>query len=452
MTTARAAALRILLDWQRSGQYPDQLLRGLMEQQPDMKASDRALLYQLVYGVLRWQGKLDWVLQQFSRRPLKKLSSKTLAILRLGAFQLLFLSRIPVSAAVNEAVKLAKSGRTPWAADFINAVLRTLDREKDKISFPSSDVPLDYLTIQTSHPSWLIKQWLTIWGFEKTEAFCQTNNRIPPQTLRVNTLKIDRQGLLERFAGKADQTRPTPFSPVGIWVEEPAQPPGQGELYGQGFYQIQDEASQLIAYLLDPKPGERVLDLCAGAGGKATHLGQLMDNQGTILAVDLHPKKIDELLENSRRLGISIIRGMAGDASKSSLFPSETEPFDRILIDAPCSGWGVIKRNPDLKWRLKSEDGPRLARMQNKFLQNAAGWLKSGGVLVYCTCTLNREENQDVIGSFLKAHSEFVLEKASDFLPEPARQLVDAEGFYQTWPPDHGMDGFFAARLRKVQG
>jgi len=201
--------------------------------------------------------------------------------------------------------------------------------------------------------------------------------------------------------------------------------------------------------MLDPQPGERVLDLCAGSGGKATHLSQLMNNQGTILAVDLHPKKIEDLLENARRLGITNIQGKVGDALKESLFQKKPGAFDRILIDAPCSGWGVINRNPDLKWRLGPEDGPRLSQMQNKFLQNAGRWLKSKGVLVYCTCTLNREENQDLIQNFLAEHPNFRLENPSAFLPAAARKLVDEEGFYQTWPPVHGMDGFLAARLRK---
>ncbi len=449
MTNARAMALQVLLTWQRTGTYPDQLLRDVLEKNPLGKPADRALLYQLVFGVLRWQGKLDWVLQQFSQRPLEKLSVKTLFILRLGAFQLLFLSRIPVSAAVNESVKLAKSGRTPWAAGFINAVLRSLDRGKEGLSFPSKEDPLAYLAVNHSHPSWLVKKWLESWGFEKTEALCQYNNQIPPLTLRVNTLKTDGQQLIERLQTAVQRAVPATFSPVGIQVGEPDRPLVQDALFQQGWFQIQDEASQLIAPILDPQPGEKILDLCAGAGGKAGHLAQLMKNQGKITAVDLHPKKIKDLQGNARRLGITIIEGQVGDALKETLFPKKPELFDGILIDAPCSGWGVISRNPDLKWRLKPEDSPRLSRMQNKFLQNAAGWLKSEGVLVYVTCTLSRDENQGIIEKFIDQHPEFVVEDASPFLPEPARKLVDDDGFYQTWPPVHEMDGFFAARLRK---
>ena len=450
MLSARALALQVLLAWHRTGTYPDQLLRDLLGKNPQIKTLDRALLYQLVYGVLRWQGKLDWVLKQFSQRPLDKLSLKTLFILRLGIFQLLFLSRIPVSAAVNESVKLAKSSRAPWTAKFVNAVLRSLVRGKATLSFPSREDPVSHLVVNFSHPAWLVEHWLETFGFEKTETLCQANNQIPLLFIRVNTLKINREQLLERFLPKALRVETTFFSPEGIRVEEPEKPLAQDALHQQGMFQIQDEASQLIAPMVDPQPGERILDLCAGAGGKAGHLAQLMNNQGSILAVDLHPEKIKALLENAQRLGATIIQGMVGDGLKKDLFPKAILPFDRILIDAPCSGWGVIGRNPDLKWRLGPQDSPRLARMQNKFLQNAAVWLKPKGILVYCTCTLSREENQDVIQNFLNQHPEFKLEDVSPFLPGPARKLIDAQGFFQTWPPAHRMDGFFAARFKKV--
>jgi 16S rRNA (cytosine967-C5)-methyltransferase len=450
MSNARSLSLQVLLSWHRTGTYPDQLLRDLLEKSPQIKPVDRALIYQLVYGVLRWQGKIDWVLKQFSRIPLEKLSLRTLFVLRLGVFQILFLSRIPISAAVNESVKLAKSGREPWTAPFVNAVLRSLDRAREGLSFPSKEDPVSFLTVNFSHPAWLVKYWLEAFGFEKTLALCEFNVQIPPNTIRTNTSKISRQQLIKSLKSKAVSVEATHYSPAGVRIEGPRRPLIEDEWHQQGYFQIQDEASQMIAAILDPKPGERILDLCAGAGGKAGHLAQLMNNQGNIMAVDLHPKKIKALMENAGRLGIGIIQGQAGDGLREDLFSKTARVFDRILIDAPCSGWGVMGRNPDLKWRLGPEDSTRLAQMQNKFLQNGAGWLKSKGILVYCTCTLSREENQEVIQKFLKEHRDFVLEDVSAFLPEPARELTDSQGFFQTWPPVHKMDGFFAARLKKV--
>jgi 16S rRNA (cytosine967-C5)-methyltransferase len=450
MTNARSLALQILLSWHRTGTYPDQILRDLLGKNPQIKLVDRSLIYQLVYGVLRWQGKIDWVLRQFSQIALEKLSPGTLFILRLGIFQLLFLSRIPVSAAVNESVKLAKSGREPWTANFINAVLRAMDRGREGLSFPSREDPVSYLEVNFSHPSWLVEHWLETFGFEKTLDLCESNNKIPPYTIRVNRTKITRPQLIKRLEPKSLALEATPYSPLGIRIEGPRKPLIEDELYQQGFFQIQDEASQIIAPILDPQPGESILDLCAGAGGKTGHLAQLMNNQGNIWAVDLDPKKIKAQMENTARLGFNIIQGLTGDGLKEDLFSDTTLKFDRILIDAPCSGWGVMSRNPDLKWRLGPEDSPRLARIQNKFLQNGAGWLKSKGVLVYCTCTLNREENQGAIQNFLQENPEFLLEEVSSFLPETARVLTDNQGCYQTWPPTHKMDGFFAARFKKV--
>ena len=449
MTNARAMALQVLLAWHKTGTYPDQLLRELLVKNPQVKPSDRALMYQLVYGVLRWQGKLDWILKQFSQKPLEKLSLKTLYILRLGVFQIISLSRIPASAAVNESVELAKSSRAPWTAGFVNAILRYANRGKEDIFYPLQDDPVSYLAVNFSHPTWLVKKWIETWGFEKTKSLCQANNRVPAISIRVNRLKISRQQLMERLQTAAFQVKELPFSPEGIRVEDPDFPLVQSQWYRQGLFQIQDEASQMIARILDPKPGENILDLCAGAGGKATHLAQLMNNKGRILAVDLHQGKIKDLMENVERMGIDVIQGMTGDGLKENLFQKNPVLFDRILIDAPCSGWGVIGRNPDLKWRLGPEDSHRLALMQNKFLQNAVKWLRSNGVLVYCTCTLSREENQDVIQRLLNDYSELIMEDVSPFLPESARRLVDGQGFFQTWPPTHGMDGFFAARLKK---
>lgn len=448
MALTRALALQVLLKGHRSRAYPDQILREMLDRYPDLSLRDRALVYQLVLGVLRWQGKIDWIIRQVSLRPLEKLSLKTLTILRLGVFQLLFLSRIPPSAAVNESVNLAKNGEE-WSTGFINGVLRSILRRKGTFPFPSPEDPIPYLAVNYSHPVWLVEEWLRIWGFEKTREFCQANLEIPPSTLRVNTLKIGRDVLLPKLRRLASQTEAAAYSPEGVRMISPLKPLQQTEFFKEGLFQIQDEASQLISFILDPQPGERILDLCAGFGGKASHLAQLMKNRGIIRAVDHNPRKLKDLMKNVHRLGVSIIRGWVGDAAGEDLFPKDSPPFDRILLDAPCTGWGVIRRNPDLKWRLTDEDSPRLADQQNKFLQKAAKWLKSKGVLVYATCTLSPTENEHVVARFLEEHLDFSLEDVSSFLPGKAKGLADGQGFYRTWPPLHGTDGFFAARMIK---
>jgi 16S rRNA (cytosine967-C5)-methyltransferase len=449
MPSARDWALTLLLRGQKTELFPDRMLWQLYEKHPNIPAIDRAFIQHLLFGVFRWRSRIDWVLEQCVHASLGKLSFRTLSILRLGAFQLLFLDKVPPSAAVNESVKLAKSGPEPWTGGLINGTLRTLCRIQASLAFPAPEDLPAYLTITQSHPLWLVDYWLKNLGSNETVALCEADNRIPPLNLRVNTLRISREDLLDRLKRQVGQVEPTPFSPVGLRVVQPQTPLHASKLYLEGLYQIQDEASQLIAYLLDPHPGERVLDLCAGFGGKTTHLAQVMKNQGTVLGVDVSSWKIRELSKNARRLGLRNIQVQTGDFLQGDFFKKNQPAFDRILVDAPCSGWGVIRRHPDLKWRIRLEDSARLAEQQNKFLQKAAEWLKPEGTLVYSTCTLCPVENEGVIERFLAGHPEFFLDSVAPFLPGPAKGLADPRGFYCAWPHRHGTDGFFAARLRR---
>jgi 16S rRNA (cytosine967-C5)-methyltransferase len=423
------------------------MLWELFEKHPEIPSLDRAFIQQLLFGVYRWRSKLDWALEQCLHAPLEKLSFQTLSILRLGAFQLLFLDKVPPSAAVNESVNLAKSGPAPWTSGLINGTLRTLSRRQASLAFPAPENLRNYLIITQSHPAWLVDYWLKTLGPKETRALCEADNRIPPLTLRVNTLKAGREELLDRLKMQVGPGEPTPFSPVGLRVLQAQVPLHAAGLFLEGYYQMQDEASQLITYLLDPRPGERVLDLCAGFGGKTTHLAQVMNNRGSILAVDFNAPKIRDLRKNARRMGLSNIQAQTGDILQPDFLNKARGTFDRVLVDAPCSGWGVIRRHPDLKWRVRPEGSRRLADRQIIFLQKASGWLKSGGVLVYATCTLNPEENEGVVERFLAENPAFRLDGVGPYLPEAAGDLADPRGYFYAWPHRHGTDGFFAARL-----
>jgi 16S rRNA (cytosine967-C5)-methyltransferase len=412
-----------------------------------LSGPDRSLFAELVFGVLRRQGTLDHVLTGLVSQPLAKLEPQVLIFLRLGLYQLMYLDRIPESAAVNESVNLTKQ-ILPRASGLVNAVLRNYLRHRDTISFPDpKTAPAASIAARHSHPAWLVKLWFSQLGEQETELLAEASSCQPPLTLRANTLLTSRDDLLQLFATNGISATACRYSPHGIRIE------GRHQITGlpgfrEGLFAVQDEASQIAGILLDPQPGERVLDACAAPGGKATHLAQLMENRGELLAMDVAASKLPLIQEAAQRLGITIIQTRAADLLRSGQFPANA--FDRILLDAPCSGLGVIRRNPEAKWRLTPADIPRLAASQTILLGNALKMLKPGGVLLYSTCSTSREENEAVVQDFVSRHTEYVLEDMTEVFPE-YRELFSPDGIFRAWPHRHGMDGFCAARLRKIK-
>jgi 16S rRNA (cytosine967-C5)-methyltransferase len=440
----RQAASAVLLRIQKEGSYADQLMdRELSSGR--LSGPDRGLFAELVFGVLRRQGTLDHILTGLLTQPLERLEPQVLIFLRLGLYQLMYLDRIPESAAVNESVNLAKQ-TLPRASGLVNAVLRNYLRHKDTVVFPDpAAAPAASIAARHSHPAWLVKLWFSQIGEPETELLAEASSLQPPLTVRTNTLKTTRAELLDRFAANGITAAPSRFSPFGILIEGRHHIPGLPG-FREGLFAVQDEASQLASILLDPQPGERVLDTCAAPGGKATHLAQLMDNQGELLAMDVSVSKLPLIQEAAQRLGITNMRTRAADLLQSGALPADA--FDRVLLDAPCSGLGVIRRNPEAKWRLTPEDVTRLAAAQKNMLKNAVRMLKPGGVLLYSTCSTTKEENEDVVADFLSRHPHCVLENLNKIYPQ-FRELFTDEGLFRAWPHRHGMDGFFAARIRK---
>jgi 16S rRNA (cytosine967-C5)-methyltransferase len=446
-TTAspREAACRVLLQVAREGGYADRLIDRELEK-GRLAGPDRGLFPELVFGVLRRQGSLDHLLAQLVDKPLATLQPPTLMILRLGLYQLAYLDRIPESAAVNESVNLAKE-MVPRAGGLVNAVLRNYLRRKDALTFPDPvSAPAASIAARHSLPEWLAAQWLDQLGFPETESLAEASSRQPPLTLRANTLRTTRDGLLRLFGESGVPAVPCAHSPHGILVEGRHQIPALPG-YREGMFTVQDEASQMVPLLLDPRPGERVHDCCAAPGGKATHLAQLMANRGELLATDISRAKLPLIREAAQRLGIDCLAVATADLHRPETLP--TGLFDRILLDAPCSGLGVIRRNPEAKWRLTPDDIQRLAAAQKAMCANAATMLKQGGILVYSTCSTSREENELVVQDFLSQHPDYVLEDLNGLFPD-YRELFTTEGMFRAWPHRHGMDGFFAARLRRV--
>lgn len=464
--SARAIALSVLAESVKSEEGVDVLLdRALARCSFDDR--ERALTVELSYGVLRRLATIDWRLEPVLDKPLLRLPVAVQMVLRLGAYQLLFLDRIPQSAAVNESVNLAKAfagtvGRD-WSG-FVNAVLRSLLRHPPQ-PWPSMDRDAaQAFAVQYSIPGWLSHRWVERLGIASAKAACEGVSVIPPLTLRVNHLITTRTALLDKFAQVNIAATPTSVSPFGIALEEGGSVPSLPG-FNEGAFYVEDEAAQLIPPLLDPQPGDIVLDACAAPGGKSTHLADLMQNKGTIYAVDQKGARLDLLRSNCRRLGIQNVVPIVGDirqprewvpmietaGSPSVKKARAIEPFvDRILVDAPCSGLGVLRRHPEAKWRKGEQALPRHQALQCQILEAVAPCLRPGGVLVYSTCSTEPEENEDVIQRFCLAHGEFKRECVAPWLPPAAQGFVTEQGALSTVGNQFSMDGFYAARLRKV--
>ncbi|GFO53040.1 ribosomal RNA small subunit methyltransferase B [Geomonas sp. Red276] len=409
--------------------------------------ADRGLLTELVYGVLRRQATLDHIISQFSKQRPHKLELVVRLLLRLGLYQCFYLDRVPVSAAVNETVNLAKQ-IVPRASGFINAVLRNADRGRDAIVYPDRETdPAQYLAIRYSHPAWLTAQWLRQLG-EEAEPLAAAMAEPPPITVRANRLRISRDGLIKRLVGEGVAAGATTWSPDGVRLSH-AGAVTRLASFQEGLFTVQDESSQLAPIFLDPKEGERILDACAAPGGKTTQIAQLIGDRGEILACDVSQKKLKLIRETCDRLGITSVRTFSMDATAPSAALGDLR-FRKILVDAPCSGLGVIRRNPEGKWWKSPADLPQLAATQLAILENLSGYLEAGGTLVYATCSTTVEENEEVLDRFLERHPEFVVEDLRTLFPSLS-PLFTERGFFRSWPHRDGMDGFFAGRLKKIQ-
>ncbi len=404
---------------------------------------DRRFVTELVYGTVKAGDTLDWMLRQYVDRPVKKIAPVICNILRLGLYQIFFMDKVPESAACNQSVELAKIYGHAGTVKFVNAVLRSAVREPAKVEFPSGKgQATKNLALACQHPEWLVKRWIKEFGYDSAVRLCQFNNTNAILSFRTNTLKNSRESLVESLEKAGAKTMVSDWAPEGVLCTEH---PSLDSLLPlqDGLCQVQDESSMLVAHVLDPKPGEFIIDTCSAPGGKTTHIAALMQNQGRILAGDIYDHKLERIEENAQRLGIKIIETKLLDATKVG--EAYSDLADRVLVDAPCSGLGVLRRKPDSRWRNKEELLKTLPSLQLEILNSAAKAVKKGGVLVYSTCTIAREENQAVVEAFLKENNEFMLENASDYLPFIKRK----EAMLQLLPQDDGTDGFFIARMKR---
>jgi len=445
----RLQAVRLLVELQRGRRTLDALMDRMEAGESLRDSRDRDLLNAIVFGVLRWRGRLDYLIARFSKTPLGKIDPFILNILRTGLFQLIFLTRIPPSAAVHTAVEMAKSLSAPWVASFVNAVLRKAAAEHASVPFPDPlKEPVKALATTWAFPEWLVERWIGRYGSDAAALLCESINAIPPLALRTNTLKTCRPDVMAALAAEADGVEATGVAPDGIRVQGLRTRLTDLTAFRQGWFQVQDEAAQLVSLLLAPQPGETVLDACAGRGGKTGHLAQLMANQGVLAAMDQSAARLEQLREEMRRLGVSNVSIIEADLGQPAS-QDRGGRFDRVLLDAPCSGLGTLRRNPDIKWAAGKQDLQRYHTLQLALLERAAERLKPPGVLVYAVCSPEPEESVNVVRAFLAKNPEFLPDDDMPDLPEPIRELLDPQGFLQTYPHLRYMDGFFAARLRR---
>ncbi|MFN8588361.1 MAG: 16S rRNA (cytosine(967)-C(5))-methyltransferase RsmB [Candidatus Eisenbacteria bacterium] len=435
----REASLRILHAVDTRSAFSDRLLDGA-HQRPGADARDRALLHELVKGTLRWRARLDWALDGRVHIGLDAVQPWIRNILRIGAYQILMLDRIPAHAAVDESVKLAHKYGHAGSAGLVNSVLRRLLDEKDAIEWPAGD-DVDSLAVWGSHPKWIVERWLARFGVEDTRALLMANNRPVATGLRVNALRGTRDELRTRLQSEGVESREGELSPDLLWVEG-HHSPGALLAFRDGWCTAQDESESLVGRVVAPEQHDRVLDLCAAPGGKSTHIAELMKDEGEVWALERDKHRVASLEATVRRLGADAVHCVHGDGTTYE-FPM---PFDRVLVDAPCSGLGVLGRRADARWRKGPEVLAEMPPVQLELLDAASYRVRPGGVLVYSVCTFEPEETDHVVERFLALHPDFALESVKGLVHDA---VVTPEGTMRVLPQRHGCDGAFAARMRK---
>lgn len=438
----RGLAVKILNRVERTDAYLEKLLDNEMRNS-ELSGQDKALLYEIVHGVIRWMGRLDWVLNGFYKGQFSKAIPNLKNALHVALYQIMFLERIPDHAIVNEAVEFVKKLQGQKPADFTNAVLRNIIRSKNAIRYPDPEEDITgYLSAYYSHPSWMVKRYLQRFGREATEKLLQANNEKPYLTLKINALKTtpeEFKQLLISVNLKFNQGKYLPeffqlqnLTNITAW-----------DYFTQGYFNVQDESAGLACRLLDAKPGMRILDLCAAPGGKSAYIAGLIHDQGEIIALDRYDSRLQIMRKNIERLGIKSIKTIEVNALEYN-----DALFDRILTDTPCLGSGTLSKKPDIKWKKDLFDLRKISELQYGLLVKASTLLKTGGVLVYSTCSIEPEENFEIVKKFLNNYPQFRLKNSTEVLP---KELADEDGCIQTFPHIHHMDGAFAAKLVKEE-
>ncbi|HOQ15911.1 MAG TPA: 16S rRNA (cytosine(967)-C(5))-methyltransferase RsmB [Defluviitaleaceae bacterium] len=442
----REIAVNIISEINEEGAYSNISLKDNLSYYGYLTDLDKAFITNIVNGTVRYLLTIDYVINSFSKIKTKKMKAIIRSILRASVYQILFMDKVPPSAACNEAVEITKKKGLSGLSAFVNGVLRNIVRHKDMISYPDPKKDfLNYLSVRYSFPQWILDYWLQYYEADFVEELCQASNINPPISIRCNLLKNDISSLAKSLLKEGVQVSQGLYLKEALYISKTSSL-GDLESFNKGLFQVQDESSMLVGHILAPEKGERILDVCSAPGGKATHLGELMHNEGYILARDIHEKKLNLVADTAKRLGICIIETEEKDATE--LDEKLVNTMDKVLVDAPCSGLGIIRKKPDIKWKKENRDLESLINIQRKILEISSQYLKRNGVLVYSTCTISEKENLENIKWFIK-NFDFELEDLNPYIPESIQNHDTKKGYIQLYPHIHNTDGFFIARLRK---
>lgn len=437
MKNARELAVNILYDIEYNGAYSNMALKNAFSKNKDISPVDKGFITCLVYGVVSKKLTLEYIISEYSKIKLKKISKYILIVLKMGIYQLEFMDKVPDSAAVNESVKLAKRYGHGASAGFVNGLLHSVIR--NEIKYPEDKILR--LSYEYSYPEHLSRKWCDDFGYEFTKDLMESMNKEPKISLRVNTNKALTEDIIKEY----ETFSVSPLYKNALICD--GFDVGNSDIYKNGQVIAQDISAMMASIVLSPKKNEKVLDLCSAPGGKTTHIAQLMENMGEVIACDIHEHKVEIIKQNASRMGFSIINPILHDSTKPN--PDFMDRFDKVLADVPCTGYGIIRRKPDIKW--KNDDLTEISKIAKDILTNAAKYVRIGGEIVFSTCTINREENEDRLKEFLEENKNFEVVDITNLLPQKLRHKTTKDGYVTFYPNVDFIDGFFIAKMKRCK-
>jgi len=443
---ARSCAVKILCRCERTDSYLEKLIDAEIRND-QMNDFDKALLNEISHGVIRWMRRLDWFLNGFYRGNYEKCLPEVRNAMRVALYQILFLNKIPYSAAVNEAVEFIKRIHTEKHAGVVNGLLRTIIRTLDNLVWPTREIDeVNYLGIVQSHPNWMVKRWINRFGFDEAVKLCEENNKRPVMSLRMNSLKISNEDFENHLKSKNINFKKGNYL-NGFYTAKTMSKIYTDDLFRSGYFTVQDESAGLVSKLVDPKKEETIIDICSAPGGKSSHIYELSGGEARIISIEKYLSRFELMKTNFKRLELknsTLINDDVCEPKTRELKEKLIGAADKILVDAPCSGLGVLSKKPDIKWKRAQEDITKLQKLQLEILRNSIKYLKPGGAVIYSTCTTESEENSEVVKMFLEENPDFKVDSAANYVDAG---VVNEDGFIETFPHIHHVDGSFAVRL-----